>query len=75
MISSTHCRRAIFVAFAACVCISGPVFADGQPKDVVVFGDSLSDPGNAFALTHTVSNTPYAVIPARRGSSNDQRTT
>ena len=63
MISSTHCRRAIFVAFAACVCISGPVFADGQPKDVVVFGDSLSDPGNAFALTHTVSNTPYAVIP------------
>jgi phospholipase/lecithinase/hemolysin len=64
MIFSTPHRRVIFAALAACACISGPVFADGQPKDVVVFGDSLSDPGNAFALTHTLSNTPYLVIPA-----------
>jgi len=64
MIFSTHHRRVIFAALAACACISGPVFADGQPKDVVVFGDSLSDPGNAFALTHTLSNTPYMIIPA-----------
>ncbi len=34
------------------------------PQDVTVFGDSLSDPGNVFALTGDVSNTPYDIIPS-----------
>jgi outer membrane lipase/esterase len=50
-------------AFVASTCTTGPANADGAPKDVVVFGDSLSDPGNAFALTHKLANSPYAVIP------------
>ena len=44
--------------------MAAPVLADGQPQELTVFGDSLSDPGNVFALTGTVSNTPYAVIPS-----------
>jgi phospholipase/lecithinase/hemolysin len=40
------------------------VLAGGQPQEVTVFGDSLSDPGNVFALTGTAAQTPYAVIPS-----------
>ena len=40
-----------------------PALAD-PPQDVTVFGDSLSDPGNVFALTGDVSNTPYDIIPS-----------
>ena len=29
--------------------MAGPVLAGGQPREVTVFGDSLSDPGNAVA--------------------------
>lgn len=32
-------------------------------KDLVVFGDSLSDPGNAYALLGTLSVPPYDLIP------------
>lgn len=62
MISSPYHRLAV-TALAAFACMTGPVLAEGQPQEVTVFGDSLSDPGNVFALTGTVSNTPYAVIP------------
>jgi len=57
-------RRLAVTALAAFACMAGPVLSGGQPQEVTVFGDSLSDPGNAFALSHTVSNTPYAVIPS-----------
>ncbi len=30
---------------------------------LVVFGDSLSDPGNAFVLTGTLAHKPYTLIP------------
>ena len=36
---------------------------DGSRPDLVVFGDSLSDPGNIFLLTGQVSTAPYEVIP------------
>lgn len=49
--------------FLAGVTAALPVFASAAPigsfTDLVVFGDSLSDPGNIFALT---SRTPGAVI-------------
>lgn len=40
------------------------VFAHPSYSSVVVFGDSLSDPGNAFALTGTYSIPPYNLIPS-----------
>ena len=33
-------------------------------SQLVVFGDSLSDPGNFFTLTGQVSHVPYALIPS-----------
>ena len=57
-------RRLAITALAVIACVTGPVLAEGQPQDVTVFGDSLSDPGNVFALTGAVSHTPYAVIPS-----------
>lgn len=39
---------------------------EGQPEfdQVVVFGDSLSDPGNVFVATHQYSVRPFAPIPS-----------
>lgn len=34
-----------------------------QYSRLVIFGDSLSDPGNAFVLTGMVAKKPYALIP------------
>jgi phospholipase/lecithinase/hemolysin len=51
-------------ALAALACVAAPAFAGGPPQDLTVFGDSLSDPGNVYALTGTVSKAPYAVIPS-----------
>ena len=36
---------------------------DGELTRIVVFGDSLTDPGNAFVITHQVSVPPYQLIP------------
>jgi phospholipase/lecithinase/hemolysin len=36
---------------------------DGELSRIVVFGDSLTDPGNAFVITHQVSVPPYQLIP------------
>ena len=36
---------------------------DGELSRIVVFGDSLTDPGNAFVITHEVSVPPYQLIP------------
>jgi len=41
-----------------------PVLAAPDFSDIVVFGDSLSDPGNAFVLTGQVSLPPYDLIPS-----------
>src|SRR4051812_5876874 len=55
--------RLFVVAFLAVV-FSAAAFADGRFDRLVVFGDSLSDPGNAFVLIHQVSRPPYALIPS-----------
>ncbi|TMI05681.1 MAG: SGNH/GDSL hydrolase family protein [Betaproteobacteria bacterium] len=36
---------------------------EAELSRIVVFGDSLTDPGNAFVLTHQVSAPPYQLIP------------
>ena len=43
----------VFVAASATA-----LFAQGPPATVVVFGDSLSDPGNGFAFVKTSSTPP-----------------
>ncbi len=40
-----------------------PAQADRRYSDLVFFGDSLSDPGNAFVLTGEVSRRPFQLIP------------
>lgn len=51
-----------FVALATLLFVAAPVLAD-PPQEVTVFGDSVSDPGNFFALTGDISHTPYDLIP------------
>ena len=43
--------------------ISAYAQAAQKVDDLVVFGDSLSDPGNAFALLGTQSLPPYLLVP------------
>ena len=57
-------HRLAVSALAALAYVAVPALAGGPSQDVTVFGDSLSDPGNVFALTGTVSKAPYAVIPS-----------
>ena len=45
------------------VSVHSTVFAHQAYSKLVVFGDSLSDPGNAFALTGKVSVRPFSLIP------------
>jgi len=57
----------MFVACFALVCASaGAAAAQTAPSRVVVFGDSLSDPGNGFALTHEVSVPPDYSMNGKR---------
>lgn len=39
--------------------------AQGGFDEVLIFGDSLSDGGNVYALTGETSKAPYAVVPTR----------
>lgn len=47
----------------ALVAMHASVFAHPAYSKLVVFGDSLSDPGNAFALTGKFSVRPFSLIP------------
>lgn len=59
---SFSCWRAVLVMVVV-LGAAGTAAADG-PGRLVVFGDSLSDPGNAFVLTMDVSLPPFALIPS-----------
>lgn len=50
----------IFFGLGTLVAMPGIAFAGSGYSDMVVFGDSLSDPGNVFVLTGQVSVRPYA---------------
>jgi len=39
--------------------------ANGDFSEVFIFGDSLSDGGNIYALTGETSKAPYALVPTR----------
>lgn len=44
--------------------LAGNALAGTAQGRIVVFGDSLSDPGNAFVLLHDVEVRPFELIPA-----------
>jgi len=59
-------RRLLSLIFGLSLITLGtlnPAIAGNRFSSVVVFGDSLSDPGNAWILTHTQSKAPFAIIP------------
>jgi phospholipase/lecithinase/hemolysin len=43
---------------------AGTAFAQGSPSEVVVFGDSVSDPGNGFSFVKTSSTPPDYMLNA-----------
>ncbi len=59
---------------SACACsrlipkalILGTLIAGGQAAaiDLVIFGDSLSDPGNSFYFTGELARAPYELVPS-----------
>ncbi len=49
--------------FGLLLAVSASAFAHETYSKLVVFGDSLSDPGNAFALTGQFSVRPFSLIP------------
>lgn len=58
-ICNISCATLVFLFFG----FSPAVFADDDVERLFVFGDSLSDPGNAFILTGMESLPPYKLIP------------
>lgn len=55
-------------------CASAIASADNK-RNLIVFGDSLSDPGNVFALTGLTTTPPYALIPEAPYAVGDNRFT
>ncbi len=51
-------------AVAMIAVFAAPAYADGGLHRIVVFGDSLSDPGNYFIEYGQVSEPPYAPVPS-----------
>lgn len=59
MRQSEHSVAGILIGLIASVAVApGTALAQGQPQRVVVFGDSLSDPGNAFPFAGTNATPP-----------------
>lgn len=57
------CARLICACLPFVLPASG--YAQGAFDDVFIFGDSISDAGNVFALTGETSSAPYALVPSR----------
>src|SRR5258708_6627030 len=60
---SSAAKKCLFIGLLGCA-LCAPVFAlaQGPTIGIVVFGDSLSDPGNAFALVGGTNTPPdYSV--------------
>jgi len=50
--------------FFLCTALFTGIAAAAKPFDrLVIFGDSLTDPGNAFVITRQISHRPYELIP------------
>lgn len=53
-----------FVAVMLLVLLGANTALAGEPRRLVVFGDSLSDPGNAFVLLGETARRPFDLIPS-----------
>ncbi len=62
--SGSILQRIVRVGLLALLALlqANPALA-GPPQRFVVFGDSLSDPGNAFVLTGDIAVPPFSLIP------------
>ena len=63
MLKETLTRRRLGAVLLVLISLPMLAMAHGSRKELVVFGDSLSDPGNVFALTGGYSLPPYEIIP------------
>ena len=62
--SSLKAVRQLALAMVAMFAVTSLVFATPDPPDrMFVFGDSISDPGNAWLATGTMAMAPYEPIP------------
>ncbi|NIA01491.1 MAG: GDSL family lipase, partial [Planctomycetia bacterium] len=72
--SMRTCRHAVTrVLLLLGVVLGAPALADPDYSNIVIFGDSLSDPGNAFVLTGQTSRPPYDLIPGAPYARGGQR--
>jgi phospholipase/lecithinase/hemolysin len=62
-------------SFATLLLLSAPAFAGHDCDRFVVFGDSLSDPGNRFFVDKKVSEPPFSVVPEEPYDVNGHRFT
>jgi phospholipase/lecithinase/hemolysin len=65
-IGETTARTAATLALGGWVlaALAGAGLSQSSPSELFVFGDSLSDPGNAYALTGLTSKAPFAPVPS-----------
>ncbi|MBI3898020.1 MAG: SGNH/GDSL hydrolase family protein [Gammaproteobacteria bacterium] len=64
MKNRTHRYQALVALVFSALVFSTTAYANDRFDRLVVFGDSLSDPGNAFVVLHEVSVPPYDLIPS-----------
>lgn len=57
-----RCALVVILSFAPVLLASEPAVAQTTFGRIVVFGTSLSDPGNAFALTGVANTPPYDTL-------------
>lgn len=64
MLKTTH-ETIRALALILITAVQAPLAHAGRPfTDIAFFGDSLSDPGNAYALTGEASRRPFDLIPS-----------
>ena len=56
---------ALFMCAILLTLIPGISVADAEFESLFIFGDSLSDPGNSYAVTGETAKAPYEPIPSR----------
>ena len=59
----TSVKKFVYTTIFLYLVLTKAVYADLAFDRMCVFGDSLSDAGIVFEITHTVANRPYDLIP------------